>query len=441
MTTNSHPNRNETSLSSRKLYRMIWRWHFYAGLLCIPFILTLAISGSIFLFKPQIENWIDQPFHALAVGATTSTPNQQIQAALDTLPGSRFVSYQLPKTPRHAVIIQLIERDIPWLVYINPYNLQVLKVIKKDSQFIELVRSFHGELLAGNTGSVLVELAGCWAIVLIVSGLYLWWPKQSHGLAGVFYPRVTKGKRLFWRDMHAVTGMWISTLALFLLITGLPWALVWGGAFKQVRGWLETPVEQDWTISRAQEHQHMRHQALDKVNLSPLLLASAEQLNLAPPATLSISDRQTQQWKLQSSHQNRMLRSNVWLDGIDGHIVKSENFSERKGIDKVIGIGISAHEGQLFGWFNQLLGLVTTSGLILMMASGFILWRRRKPRHSLGAPQAMPDSRAAKVILTTLVTMALLLPLLMISLIALWILERLVLTRIPQVRNWLGLTG
>jgi uncharacterized iron-regulated membrane protein len=37
------------------LYRTLWRWHFYAGLFVIPFILLLSVSGSLFLFKPQID--------------------------------------------------------------------------------------------------------------------------------------------------------------------------------------------------------------------------------------------------------------------------------------------------------------------------------------------------------------------------------------------------
>lgn len=32
------------------LYRAIWRWHFYAGLLILPFLVTLALSGAIYLF-------------------------------------------------------------------------------------------------------------------------------------------------------------------------------------------------------------------------------------------------------------------------------------------------------------------------------------------------------------------------------------------------------
>ncbi len=44
---------NDISLS---LYRAIWRWHFFAGLLVIPFMLNLAITGSLYLFKDEIDN-------------------------------------------------------------------------------------------------------------------------------------------------------------------------------------------------------------------------------------------------------------------------------------------------------------------------------------------------------------------------------------------------
>jgi uncharacterized iron-regulated membrane protein len=55
------------------LYRTLWRWHFYAGLFCVPFIIILALSGSLYLFKPQVEAWLDRPYDHLAfAGAPAS---------------------------------------------------------------------------------------------------------------------------------------------------------------------------------------------------------------------------------------------------------------------------------------------------------------------------------------------------------------------------------
>ena len=50
---------------------------------------------------------------------------------------------------------------------------------------------------------------------MIVTGLYLWWPRGGKGLGGVLYPRLGRSSRVFWRDLHGVTGVWISGLALF----------------------------------------------------------------------------------------------------------------------------------------------------------------------------------------------------------------------------------
>jgi uncharacterized iron-regulated membrane protein len=87
------------------------------------------------------------------------------------------------------------------------------------------------------------------------------------GGGGVIYPRLTRGPQAFWRDLHAVTGFWVSGLALVLLVTGLPWASVWGSAFKAVRtemGWVKG--KQDWTIggraADADDHAGHDHAAM-----------------------------------------------------------------------------------------------------------------------------------------------------------------------------------
>ena len=37
-------------------------------------------------------------------------------------------------------------------------------------------------------------------------------------------------------------------------------------------------------------------------------------------------------------------------------------------LDRIVGIGVAAHEGQLFGWFNQLLGLLTAIGYMTLVS-------------------------------------------------------------------------
>jgi uncharacterized iron-regulated membrane protein len=421
--------------SQKNLYRTIWRWHFYAGIFCIPLVILLSVTGAIYLFKPYYESWQENEFHGLSINGNRLPANEQIQAAVESIPGGKFISYRLPQDLGEAVLVN-VQGETHWQVFVNPYTGSI--VGKQDSswQLMNVVKTIHGELLLGNAGSVLVELAACWAIVLIITGLYLWWPRNANGMAGVVYPRLREGRRIFWRDLHSVTGVWISGLALFLLVTGLPWALVWGAALKEVRA-VNFSQPQDWVQSRAQEHQHWRAQASDNFNLTPNIVSAAESLRLAPPVELSIANAHHNSWKASSQSQNRPLRVDAWINS-DGTIEKTSGFAQKNFLDKAIGVGIAAHEGHLFGWLNLLLGVITSTGLLLVSISGFILWRRRKLQGVLGAPPAMPAKAGLAVIVITL-GLALLLPLLAISLAILLISEFLLFRRIAVVSRWLGL--
>ena len=424
------------------LYRTLWRWHFYAGLFCIPFVLTLALSGMIYLFKPQIDAIVDRPYHSLPAGTTRSSPSQQIEAAIQAVPDSHFLKYTVPESERHAVIVSVADpQGARILVYVQPWTLEILRTVGYEQQFIRQVRTFHGELLAGTAGSLLVELAGNWAIVLLLTGLYLWWPVGRRGLGGVLYPRLQLSGRAFWRDLHAVTGFWVAFFALFLLLTGLPWTLVWNTGFNTLRDLVEGPrAVQEWTVSREHE-QHLNQSAgmAGHVHLDKRVVAAATALQLAAPAELSLDPEVPGTWLLASDNGNRLLRTRAWIAADTGAVLDLKPYSERNALDLAIGIGISAHEGQLFGWLNQLLALLTALALMAMSISGFLLWRKRKPALGLGAPQALPSQRLERGVAMLTLLLAALLPLLALSLLLLWLLEHLLLRRLPQVRDWLGL--
>lgn len=430
-----------TKNSPALLYRTLWRWHFYAGLFCLPFIVTLAVSGTIYLFKPQVDAWIDAPYRNLPITGPRSIANDQIAAALAAHPGSAFVNYRLPQSVEDAVIITLQQADGNYRVYVHPTSLEILRSTPTDGEFMQLVKRFHGELLAGNIGSVIIELAGCWAIVLVITGLYLWWPRNARGAAGVIYPRLNQGSRVFWRDLHAVTGIWISGFTLFLLISGLPWSLVWGNALKELRQQNNHShhhtAPADWHISSADATAVAVPAA---AQLPEILVQNAQRLGFAPPVELAPATDTPNAWVAKSQTQNRPLRAEAWLDTRTGNVIRTKHFSEKKTLDRIIGIGIAAHEGQLFGWLNQLLGVFTTAGLTLMSVSAFVLWRRRKPANRLGAPPALPEAKVGRTVAAIILLLALLLPLLAASVILILLIEWLVLQRLQGARRWLGLS-
>ncbi len=229
--------------------RTIWRWHFYAGMFCIPFVLILSVTGTVYLFKPQLiaarEAKIDQQI----TSGTAHPVHHQIAAAVASLPGGQFESLQLsPQATGTATRVMVAHDGSSRCVYVDPVSLAILATTDERDSVEEIAKTIHGELLMGKRGSYLVELAACWTIVMVLTGLALWWPKNSRWGAGALYPRLGIQGRLWWRDVHSVGGVWASGLILFLVVTGLPWATFWGDYFKSMRRWTGTAVvKQDWS--------------------------------------------------------------------------------------------------------------------------------------------------------------------------------------------------
>ena len=430
------------SSQASALYRTLWRWHFYAGLFVIPFIVMLSLTGAIYLFKPQIENFEERGYRNLTV-ANAVTPSDQVQAAVTAFPGARFDNYRLPENAGDAALVHLglaggsAMRD----VFVSPEG-QVLGSLDPDWRIAELMSRIHGNLLIGDIGSWLVELAASWAIVMIITGLYLWWPR-GRGMAGTVWPR----RRTMLRDLHAVTGFWVAGLALVLLVSGLPWANVWGEAFKAVRtqaGWVQG--KQDWKTGGGDhaEHDHAAMMAAQESGRPAtslnVIAAKARAERLAFPVTVSPTAEQMV-WTVKSNAQNRPLRATLTYDLGDGQLLSRETFAERHPIDRAVGYGIAWHEGQLFGWLNQFIGLATATALITMAVTGFLMWWRRKPDGLLGAPPIPANPARLRGFVVIMLLLAGLLPLLAASLLLIWLLDRFLLPRLPAASRWLGHNG
>ncbi len=434
-------------------YNAVWRWHFYAGLFCIPFVIWLALTGSIYLWRPQIEAWLDRPYDHLTNDGPAASTDAQVAAALRAVPGSALRKYVLPDSPAQAVRILVGDHGVDKRVYIDPRSLAILKIATEEQRPMRVISRLHGELLAGAIGSYLVELAACWAIVMILTGVYLWWPRGRKGLAGALYPRLKGGRRLFWRDLHATAGVWVSLFALFLILTGLPWAKGWGSYLDEVRtltGTANGPV--DWTIGGKApaagtlpghaDHRGMAMPALPiRAGELARVIAATKPLGVAPPVLIAPPKHPGAPWKISSDAADRPLRSDLKIDGATGRLVNRVDFAQRHWIDRTIGYGIAAHEGALFGLANQILGTLTALFLITLAVSGAVMWWRRRPTGLLGAPIPLSRPRFGAILVTTIGALGLYLPLFGITLIAMLTLERTLLRRWPVTRRWLGLAG
>lgn len=220
-----------------KLFPAIWRWHFYAGLLSIPIIVILCLSGIVYLFKPQIDSVAWGSMRSVTPQATVRSYAEQERSVLAAFPGGTISQVAPPPADDRAAEWDVLTRDGGTRrVYVNPYTAKVTGSRDPSKSLTSLALDLHGMLLTnrlfgddGMWGDRLIELTASWALVLVLTGIYLWWPRGRRTKRDALIPRLrASSRRMRWRDLHAVTGVLFSFVTLFFLVTGLAWAGIWG---------------------------------------------------------------------------------------------------------------------------------------------------------------------------------------------------------------------
>jgi uncharacterized iron-regulated membrane protein len=452
-------------------YAAVRRWHFYAGLFCLPFICWLAITGSIYLFRPDIEAWLDRPYESLRLDGPRAPPSSEAGAGVAAVPGSMFSRYQPPATPSGAAQVVVARDGFLFRVYVHPVTLQPMKVERDDHRIMELMAHLHGQLLLGDRGSMAVEVAASWAVVMILTGFYLWLPRGRWQIGGLLYPRLGLRGRPFWRDLHSVVGMWVSIVTLFLLLSGLPWSVSWGNYLTWLRNhWAATAGIPDWPVGATDQtaarnavhaapisgmpgmtaeemaaislpagraHQPEKQSTLDLRALDAIVPIAAR-LQLPPPVWISPPSKGVGDWTMSSQVQNRPLRVTYAMAPDTGLVTKTRSFADENIVDKIVNVVIATHEGQLFGRINQAILLLTAGSLLLLSISATIMWWRRRPSGMLGAPLPAARPRFSALLVVSIAALALLLPLFGLSLLIVTVIDRTLLPRIPAAQRWLG---
>lgn len=438
-------------MSDHRLYRMIWRWHFYAGLIVAPFLLILSVTGAIYLFNDELNDALMPELQFVQPVAAPLPPSRLIAAAMAAVPGVP-TRIDMPATPdRPARVYVRPATGDPRQVMVHPGSARVLGSYVYTRTLVGFADVMHGSLTFGPWGDAVVELAACWALVLIATGLFLWWPRGRKSLAGIVWPRVRAWGRVFWRDLHDVTGMWTVALIAFLLLTGLPWAVVEGplvrgavtalgigneaarfghepAASKPMGEALgRVPWSQATMPMPASDPAHAGHGGGSHVigTRDPAAVAGADRIaaqaaarGLTRDYRLYLPSGPTGIYTVLTFPGRPEGQRTLQFDRWSGRLI-AENGWDRYGVGaKAIELGVQIHMGRYFGLANQLLMLLPCIAIVVLVVSGVTMWWRRRPRGSFGAPQPVSGARLRGAV-TMLVAAGVVLPLFGASLIVL----------------------
>ena len=413
-------------------FRAIWRWHFYAGLFVLPFLMLMALTGGLYLYKAEIEDVAYRSLATIEVGQTRTSPDQWQRAAEQAV-GGTAAAVVIPDRPDRAVQVRVRTDQGERTAFVDPWTGQVTGTVGGQG-VMEVVKKLHSLELFGKPFNILVEIVAGWAIILGSTGLFLWWPRKGRDVA-VALPRPgDPARRPFWRNAHAVTGLYAGGIILFLALTGMPWSAVWGDKFLNVMResglgrppapaaaspWSHgkghnAPSGTGWTMEHA-----VLHAPNEGQGVLSRVIATAEAKGMGAPYTVSIPADPSLAFSVARLTRQAEDARSLYVDGTTGDVVADLRWQQFGSGAKAFEWGIAVHQGMQYGELNRLIMLFGCVGIwVLGISGGLMVWKRRPRGAGLTAPPRPTDARARAAVLGIVVPLGIIFPLTGLSLLA-----------------------
>ncbi|MFW2342010.1 PepSY-associated TM helix domain-containing protein [Brevundimonas sp.] len=413
-------------------FRAVWRWHFFAGLIVLPFLMLMALTGGLYLYKAEIEGLAYGRMAAVEVGETRVSADQW-QSAAEQAVGGTAAAVVVPDRPDRAVQVRVRTDQGERTAFVDPYTGTVAGTVGGQG-LMEVVKKLHSLELFGKPFNILVEIVAGWAIILVATGLFLWWPRRGRDVA-VALPRPgDPARRPFWRNAHAVTGLYAGGIILFLALTGMPWSAVWGDKFLNVMResglgrppapaaaspWSHgkdhnAPSGTGWTMEHA-----VLHVPTEGPGILSRVIATADAGGMGLPYTVSIPADPSLAFTVSRVTRQAEDARSLYVDGMTGQVVADLRWDQFGTGARAFEWGIAVHQGMQYGEINRLIMLLGCIGIwVLGISGGLMAWKRRPRGSGLSAPPKPTDPRARAAVLGIVVPLGIVFPLTGLSLLA-----------------------
>ena len=358
-----------------RTYGIFWRWHFLAGAIACPLLAVVALTGALYAFQPEIERALQSE---LAVVEPDGPPHAlgEIERALPA--GCVAQSYFFPGSPDHTWRALCVDgREFA----IDPYRVRVLGLWEANALFT-VVLGLHWELLLGEPGRIAIEWATSWAVMLMLSGAYLWWPRGRRG--GAWWPRrgLRMSARQRLRDLHAVFGAYAVPCLLAIATTGL-FMTAWAGEGRWRR-------LHDNAVEQLYEHPPSSNVVPGAPRISSQqalaasgLLDGVHTVSMVLPAT---PDGAFALFGFDEQFEKPSLGAMVYVDAYSGKRLRELYWQDLSALGKLDRAGYSIHIGALLGLPGRIVACVASLILGALAVTGPWMWWKRRPRRGLGIP-------------------------------------------------------
>jgi uncharacterized iron-regulated membrane protein len=364
-------------MKNNSFKKLIGQLHLWLGLSSGIIVFIIAITGCLYAFQEEIQNYTEEYRFVEKENKPFLPPSQLEQIARKELPGKALhaIKYNGQEKSAEAIFFHY-EPTYYYIVYLNPYTGKVLETANMDEGFFRFILDGHYYLwLPPEIGQPVVASATLIFLVLLLSGLYLWYPRNKNATKQRFsfkWKKETKWKRKNY-DLHNITGFYILLIALIFAVTGLVWGFQWFAySYYTVLGGEKSLVYED-PISK--KTNTTIEKPLDKIwALMQKEYPTAKSIEVHPPENDSsaiaanANPEEGTFWKTDYRYFDQHTLEEKEVKHIYG------KYKDAAVSDKLMRMNYDIHTGAVFGLAGKIVAFLISLLIASLPISGFYIW-------------------------------------------------------------------
>ena len=372
-----------------RIKKIIGKVHLWLGFTSGVIVFIIAVTGCLYAFQAEISDLTQTSFRKVPpLDFDFRLPPSKIkEIAEKELPGKHLhsVQYGLANDAAIATFYSFTENEeYYYTVFINPTSGKVLKVKNMDRDFFRVMLMGHYYLwLPPAIGQPITIVATVVFVVMMITGLILWWPRNNAAAKQRFSIKWSAAWRRKNYDLHNVLGFYMTWIAIIMAITGLifGWQLLANAIYKGVGGKKSlTYVE---PLSDSTKIAPGTVGRVDKLWLQMQQEnKNAETIEMHFPVEakssieVAVNTDADTYWKSDYRFFDQYTMKELPVDHIYGRL------KDAKGADKLLRMNYDIHTGAIGGLPGKILAFFASLIAASLPVTGFMIWwgrRKKKP--------------------------------------------------------------
>lgn len=371
-----------------RLKKLLFELHKILGLTTGAIVFIVSVTGALWVFNEEIGSLLDEEYEIDAGNSQLLTPSEARESGKNVFPDRHIhgTLYTAPDSPVEVIFYEA-EPEFYQSVYLHPSSGEVLGVKNHLAGFFAFVLDGHIRLwMPDKIGSNIVAFSVLIFMLILLSGLILWWPKKNNRKQRFRFLWSSKTK---WRrknfDLHAITGFYLYLLAFILAFTGSIMAYDWFYyiVFKSAGGEKAPQFIVPQNVNGADALQDPSATPMDRLIVELMKeRPDAESYEIHYPYTdsssiyVEISNTEGVYYNSDYRFFDQYTLEEIPTPSIYGH------YEDADFADKVIRMNYDIHIGAIGGIPGKLIAFFISITIATLPVTGFLMWLGRNNKRT-----------------------------------------------------------